>query len=705
VTEPRTPDTGQSQPSGTDPVGSKRPNQAPNQTPTGPSPGQDAIADRPTPAGPSLNPSSETGPSAAPWSIPTRLGSDEADLDAPPSGSPPGSAEPSVGPSSDPAVAAEPGSDASPYEPADRLPDTRLGVVGDGESGGPDGAPVRAVPARSRSGLRWGLAIAGIAVVIGASALIVSLAGGRPSPAAALGYMPTTLGQYTEVRLDLPGDQRQKLAAFLASFPGFKDQTQVEPKLNDVLDRILRLASGGKQTYTTDIAPWFDGQVAVGASVPDPASGPAMSGVANTLIVLSIKDEAKAEAWLSSTAPAPLTKEPYNGADLWTEGAPDRLKAAVGFTDKAMIVGDVDGVRAAIDTKGQGQLASDPDFKAAFAQVDRDYVVMTFMKTRPYVDSVLKMIAKAQPGMLEGSQIDETVEGLIPAWQVSTGRFENDAFVGSVAYPSSPVGYDAHDRRSELLGHVPPKTILYWETHDVGPVLGTVIGKFRALPEMKGAFGQFDQALSLLGGFDAAMGWWGDVALAVTPGADGTIGGGLLIQPRDKAAADHLITTLRGYLALAGGGAGLNVRDEDHGGTKITVVDFSAAPGMKAGSLPKGYKAEFAIAVGDGVVVLGYGRVFVASVLDAGPGTGLAEDERFTKLLGRVGEENLGTAFADLEAIRGLFEPLVQQMAPPEAWSTYQTDVRPYLEHIDAMISAIRRDGALDRGSSQLTLR
>ena len=75
-------------------------------------------------------------------------------------------------------------------------------------------------------------------IVVTGTAVIVNLAGGRPTASSAMGYMPTTATSYVEVRLDLPGDQRQKLAAFLANFPGFKDQSQVEPKLNDVLDRI-----------------------------------------------------------------------------------------------------------------------------------------------------------------------------------------------------------------------------------------------------------------------------------------------------------------------------------------------------------------------------------------------------------------------------------------------------------------------------------
>jgi hypothetical protein len=694
MTEPRTPgDPGQ------------EPTAAESATPDQPAtPPSDAASsgDSPTQAWPSLTPSSETAPSAASWASP------RADVPAP---------DPAPSWTTEPAPAG-PAATASSYEATDHLPDSRLGTVADtGTFGAPAGAVAVPASSRSRSGLRWGLALLGILIVLGATAVIVFLAGGRPATSLGVGYMPVTTAQYTEVRLDLPGDQRQKLAAFLANFPGFKDQSQVEPKLNDVLDRIVRAASSGKQTYTTDIAPWFGGQVSVGSWLPSltppgtptpvPTDGAMMGGANTTLVVIGIKDKAKAEAWLtsiaSSIAPSSSPKGSYNGTDIWTAGSGGSA-SAVALTDKVMLLGSVEGVHVAIDSKGQGALGDDADFKAAFGQVDRDYVFLSVIRTRPYVDAVTKMVEFASPGLLAGSQLDETVTAMIPAWQAGFGRFENDAFVSSSVSPSYAIGYDATNHKSTLVGHVPAKTILYAETHDVGPALSAVLAKFRALPEAKAAFQAFDQAVSLLGGFDSVLGWWGDTAFVVAPGADGVIGGGIVIQPRDQAAADRLVTTLRAYLTLAGGSAGVNVRDEDHGGTKITILDFSAAPGMTPNSLPPGYKAEFAFAVSSDVVVIGYGRDFVASVLDAGTGSNLGSDDRFKKLVGRVGEENLGVTFLDVNAIRLLIEPLIQQMAPAE-WTTYQTEIKPYLEHLDAVISALRKDGALDRGEAALTAR
>src|SRR5690349_22444323 len=99
----------------------------------------------------------------------------------------------------------------------------------------PDQSAASSLPAaRSRRApLRWIVALVGVLVVAAGSFLIVSLAGGRPAASATLGYMPASVAFYSEIRLDLPGDQRQKLASFLhtGKFPGFADQAQIQPKI------------------------------------------------------------------------------------------------------------------------------------------------------------------------------------------------------------------------------------------------------------------------------------------------------------------------------------------------------------------------------------------------------------------------------------------------------------------------------------------
>ena len=600
------------------------------------------------------------------------------------------------------------GEDAVPppaFEPAESLPATRVGYVSaaDAAAGG--------APARGRSRVRWLLALVGVIVVAVGSYLIISLAGAKPAASSAIGWMPATITSYSEVRLDLPGDQRQKLAAFLAAFPGFKDQSQLEPKLNDVLDRLVRAASDGKQTWTTDIQPWFGGQLALGMGSSSGATGAAtgsmlgMTGADGSLMVATITDRAKAIDWLVRTSTeTPLARSTYGGADLFTIGS-GRAEGAVAVTDNAMIAGFATAVKAAVDSKGAGTLAENPEIKAGLATVDKDYVGVAVIRTRAQLEAMVQQMGGLAPGSLDGTQIDETILALAPAWAATSLRFENDAIVATAAGPSWAIGADTANRASQLLGHLPAKTIAYFEAHDLGPTLKALVDKFRALPETKPAFDQVDQVLNILGGFDAVVSWWGDSAVVISPVADGTIGGGLVIKPRDAAAAERLLTTINSFIAIGGGQVGVTSRTEDHNGTKVTILDISAAGGLSPDTLPPGYKAEIAWATNADVTVIGYGAAFVKEVLSAGPGTSLGDDARFKALLGRVGADNISSGYVDIAGIRTLLEPLMQSMAPPDEWTSYITEIKPYLDHLDAAIQAVRKDQGLDLGSGFITVR
>jgi len=136
-------------------------------------------------------------------------------------------------------------------------------------------------------------------------------------------------------------------------------------------------------------------------------------------------------------------------------------------------------------------------------------------------------------------------------------------------------------------------------------------------------------------------------------------------------------------------------------------VKVNLHPSIKAEEIKPGQ--ELVLNEGLNVVELaGYeiqGEVVILKeVLDAGPGRSLGDDARFKGFLGRVGADNLGVAFVDVAAIRALIEPLAQGEAPAEAWSYYTKEIQPYLAPLDAVISGIRKDNSLDRGTGAFTV-
>jgi hypothetical protein len=602
---------------------------------------------------------------------------------------------------------------APPPAPTAGPPDNGVPTPGYEPAGPDDAAPAQAVsretaaagaeaPAKSRraSGIRWAIALVGLVVVVGVTAAIIALASGRPTPSIAVGYMPDNVVQYGEYRFDLPGDQRQKLAAFLSAFPGFDDQAAIETKLDEMFDRLVAAVSENEQTYTKDIEPWFGGQIAFGMGAPDFADGrSSVMGFTGqqTLFVISIKDKALAADWIEKTAEGNLNRGEYGGAILFTGEDGDVAQAfSIAVNDEAILAGTDEAVRSAVDSKGGGKLADDPEFKAAFGLATHDYVAFQFADYKALATTYVDMVGQSG-GDLGSTQVDDEILSLVPAWQGTVGRFENDALVGESAYPGIDVGYDAHNKKSTLLGWAPPDTIGYAEAHDVGAAILALIDRFRQLPELRDSFGQVDQSAGIVGGLDGLFGWWGDTAVVVAKEADGTIGGGLLIAPTDVDKATRLFETLRSFIVLGGGNAGIEVRDVQHGDATITIVDFSAAVESSGTSFPPNIKPEIAYTVTKDIVVAGYGQAFVESVLDAGPGPSLADDARVADLAKRVGEENLGFTFLDVSAIREFVEPLLKAEMPADKWAFYEKEIKPFLLPLDAFASSAREDGDLNR--------
>src|SRR4051812_11141773 len=125
-------------------------------------------------------------------------------------------------------------------------------------------APTTAVAVERPGGasrLRWVIALLVTALVVGVAVAGFVLLAGQTAPSKLLGYVPADSVVYGEVRLDLPGDQRQKLGEFLSKFPGFADQSTLDAKLDEALDKLIRGSTKDSQDYTTKIKPWFGGEI------------------------------------------------------------------------------------------------------------------------------------------------------------------------------------------------------------------------------------------------------------------------------------------------------------------------------------------------------------------------------------------------------------------------------------------------------------
>jgi hypothetical protein len=126
------------------------------------------------------------------------------------------------------------------------------------------------------------------------------------------------------------------------------------------------------------------------------------------------------------------------------------------------------------------------------------------------------------------------------------------------------------------------------------------------------------------------------------------------------------------------------------------------SPEMFGTEVPAG-RVELAYAVTDDVVVLGSGPGFVRSVLDTTPDTSLARNDRYAALVSKAGE-GTGSGFADLTAIRELIEEAMADADPAER-AKYETDIKPFLTPIDALIGSSSITGDVSRSTVIITVK
>jgi len=555
-----------------------------------------------------------------------------------------------------------------------------------------------------RSRIRWAAALvvtALVVVVAAAGTLLLTGSAGDPD---VLTWTPKDSVVYAELRLDLPGSQETELAKVMRAFPGFDDQAAFPTKLNEALDQLVKRVSNDRQGYVSDIEPWFSGRLSMSVG-PLPATADAKA--ARGLLLAGVTDATAASAWadkLLATAGATTSTESYNGVTITTVTPPatgdagtDSMTGAYATFGSVIGVGDPASIKAAIDTRGTGGLATNDQFRTAEASVPDDRLGFAYVDGEEIAKGVQVFEGGAAASAMP--QLPSSITDRAPAWMAASLRAADGSFVVETRMPHVDRAGTAAASESRLPSVLPPTTVALIEGHDVGQALEQLKTTLAADPQLADGVKQLDDALKLIGGYGAVVDWMGEAGVAITADGD-RIAGGLVVTPTDGAAANRLFTQLRAFLALAGGSAGIKVTDETYGDATISVVDLGnlgslagAMSGEDLGGIPA--NITFAFSVTDQVVVLGSDTGFVKAVLDARSGDSLATSDRFSAALASVDKSHGSLLWLDVAGLRGFLETQI----PTADRSGYDTDTKPYLDALDAVIGTSTPGDSIDRGT------
>jgi hypothetical protein len=537
---------------------------------------------------------------------------------------------------------------------------------------------------------------AGVGIVLGS----VLVGGGAAGLAPAAAYAPADAAVYAEARLDLPGAQREHLRALLARFPAADVDAILTDALADTLDEAL--ADGGVPfDYSTDIAPWFDGTLAmVLLDYPmnmDPTrmrlpSVVGLFGVRDAAAAGALADELRAELEGQGNT---FTSSEHDGVTIWALEVDDTAAFGMpmegaGFayavTDDQLLLGNgADPVRAALDARGGPGLADASEIGGLLSALPVERSGTMVMNSRAMLAEMRAELDAAQPGLAEalGAYLDA-----VPPYSVASLTFGADAFLLDGASARSTGPLEPQNANRAFAERLPSDTLFYAEGSGLGAMLeqGIISGKATAALMPDG-----DLALAELENVEAAIGadleefvaWIGDGGLAA--GWDGEEPWfGFVLQAADVDAASRRLTQIGALAELAAqeGGGEVTVTTDTVDGVEVTTLALGAGGASAMGEFSFAYALD-----GDTALIGTAGFVEAAITLD--PASSLAGSDRFDAVVDRFGgSDNAGVIYLDLA---GLIETVRAEM-PPEATSG-MGEVWPNLAPLDYFGGVTRVEG------------
>ncbi|MBA2570081.1 MAG: DUF3352 domain-containing protein [Chloroflexi bacterium] len=526
-------------------------------------------------------------------------------------------------------------------------------------------------------------------------ALAIFATGGKTTEAAGPTYLPPTTIAYVEARFDLPGDQRDNLVSFVGAFPGFDDPANFDLKINDVLDRLTRDASGDRLTYTGDIKPWFEGEFAFGgtslqAELLAPSSGSPSSAAKPPVVgALSVSDRAELDAFLArqrtfaQESGASFTETQHEGTTIVTWQQPDSPAGSVSYavTDDLLLFSlDIDDLREALDIRAgkQPSLADSEALKTQFAALPAERlgaVYFDFASVWAALQGQLGSMAQALPPGFSPDQLPRAVVGAV---RVESDRLAIDVrLVPGPATPIPPV------RDSGLAARLPSTTAFYTEHRDIGQVTKSFITQFKAQAGSTIPDSQLRQIEDFLGTpLEDFLTWVQDLGLAVSIDGD-RFGVGIIATVTDETIAIQRIErlTAAARAAAAFGDLPFEVVEADVGGVMVTTFRLK---GALAASVPDDlpFEPSLSYAIRDGVFMLGLGD-FVPGVLQRASTDSLASNGGYSSAIDAAGgATNAGVVYLDIAAIRAAAERFI----PAQERAAYDTDTRPFIEPLDRFV-------------------
>lgn len=528
--------------------------------------------------------------------------------------------------------------------------------------------------------IRWAIAaLVTLAMLLATTGVVVfAQTGSSGGPV----FAPATTVAWVEVRLDLPGNQEEELAALLGHLPGFADPAALDAKINTLLNQVVNEVSSGAATWTGDVDPWSNRQFGL-ALLEFPASATRPDDEdhdddddddAPALVAgLGVKDRATLEARLAVfLTQEPVATEQYAGATITT--VDDDVSYAV--TDQWLLVSPhAEDIKASLDVLSGAApgLADDERFAVAAQRIPADRLAAFYLSL-----GSLRPLIESQLAGQQGAQIALGILDQLPVWLSGYAQAASDHLTVALDMqipPSLPV---PGMRETDLASRFPAETLVYLEMRDVGRTLHAGLemllsqvpaGDSEDLAALEQALGvPLNELLDPVE--DAALGFGFP---------DGQPQIGIAATLSDPAIAQTRLSNVLVLARLLANRAQATVSDAQVAGTTVTTFALPADVALL------GRPVTVSVAVADDRLYIGTGD-FVEKALTRDPGASLASEARFANALATAGSPNAGFAFVDLSGAQAAIESM--DLADED----FRTNVKPWLDALDSLVISASAD-------------
>ena len=501
------------------------------------------------------------------------------------------------------------------------------------------------------SGTKRGLTAGAVPLIVAAAVVLGACGGddeGEPTAPATASVTPADAAVFGDAVVRPEGNQQEAVDEALSKLLDTDDPGAF---IVEQLDRLLQ-EEGTGITYSADVEPALGENVGFFfTSFTEDADG---------AVVAEVTDESAAQATIDKVEAASesrLAERSYQGVDYQADE-----DGAVGFVDDFLVAGTEGGFRDAVDASQGSALADDDSFRGELETAPEDSLATVYADVSTVLD---RLVDAGEISAEESASVEEQMGDVVrePALAALTAADDNIAVQVAAGAGDTP-----EPEESPLLRELPADAWFAFGATDLGEDLQRSFDRFLATVP---GYEEFNTEVEgLLGSrVEELTSWIGDAGGYASGTSIFGLGAALELETTDEATSGDVISGIQRAF-----GRDPSLRIEPLGdGTQGFTVSPADAP------------VQIVVEQREGRVVVGLGENSVEAVLE--PTDTIGESDTFGSAADALGSEYAANVYVDFEPVLELFESTGEGDNPE-----YQA-AKPYLDHLDYLITGQRRDG------------